>query len=178
MAGLRDQTLVTLKAQSANGCGLYVGYIWIYIPVTYGLDMDYIVIYTYIYIYIYIYLCVWCVCVCMCGLSDCLWDMDWMDIFVPVHCQHGTPRICQHGVALGGLGYITGWYFSINRRKGTVTLVILRGYDPKRPVRDPWWPIMSHRWPMDAYRMRWSGSSSHMQVANASRKFMEWEIPY
>ena len=23
-----------------------------------------------------------------------------MDIFVPVHCQHGTPRICQHGVAL------------------------------------------------------------------------------
>ena len=50
MAGLRDQTLVTLKAQSANGCGLYVGYIWIYIPVTYGLDMDYIVIYTYIYI--------------------------------------------------------------------------------------------------------------------------------
>ena len=72
MAGLRDQTLVTLKAQSANGCGLYVGYIWIYIPVTYGLDMDYIVIYTYIYIYISV--CV--MCVCMCGLSDCLWDMD------------------------------------------------------------------------------------------------------
>ena len=61
MAGLRDQTLVTLKAQSANGCGLYVGYIWIYIPVTYGLDMDYIVI----YIYIYISVRVMCVCVCV-----------------------------------------------------------------------------------------------------------------
>ena len=68
MAGLRDQTLVTLKAQSANGCGLYVGYIWIYIPVTYGLDMDYIVIHIYIYLYLYLYryicVCVMCVCVC------------------------------------------------------------------------------------------------------------------
>ena len=86
--------------------------------------MDYIVIHIYIYIYIYIYIdisvCVCDVCVCMCGLSDCLWDMDWMDMFVPVHCQHGTPRICQHGVALWLENYgvilqhqqAEKWYFS------------------------------------------------------------------